>query len=97
MLKNSYIPSQAMRSWEADALPHAIGALDNDGWAVTIADTPNYVSFGPYVSDIPTGDHVGIWKMMVDDNTNDNFDIVRIDVNDATVGQILATRTVKRS
>ncbi len=84
------------QTWAASSLPHVIGYADVDGWAVTAGTGSNYLSYGPYAV-IGAGDHVAAFKLMVDNNSADNAQIVTIDINDATANVSLGSRTILRS
>lgn len=91
----------ASEQWQAadSALGHKTGRLDTDGWLCQVGvDAPNlHMIYGPYVTTLPAGDNTAQFRMSIDNNTADNANIVTIDVNDATSGQVLATQTVTRT
>jgi hypothetical protein len=80
----------------ADSTHHRIGRKDGKGWSVTPQDGANHLNFGPYTSMIAPGPNVATFRLMIDDNTADNANIVNLDVNDATsdkvLGELLVTR-----
>lgn len=87
------------RIWEAEGpnLYHQIGRADGEGWsASTPIDPVAYLVYGPYVTDIPVGENVAVFKMLVDNNTADNLMVIRLDVYDATAGTVLAQRDITR-
>lgn len=94
--KSSILASQAMMSWEAEDLRHATGYAESDGWAASVENPQRHMTFGPYTTDIPVGSHDAVWKLMVDNNTADNVDVVTLDAYDSTAGEMLASRTLTR-
>lgn len=91
------VVSQFATSWEAEALPHVIGYADGDGWAANVTLSSNFLTYGPYSTNVPVGQRVGVWRMMIDvRDVADNSPVVTLDVYDATAGQQLASRTVTR-
>jgi len=87
---------QHMQSWEAESLPHNVGYADGEGWAASVSNGPQHMTYGPYTTNISIGDHVAAWKLMVDNVTADNADVVQIDIGDATTYETLASRTLTR-
>ncbi|SFT27699.1 GxGYxYP domain-containing protein [Paenibacillus sp. BC26] len=83
---------------EGTAALHNSGHLDGNGWLSQVGiDTANqYMVYGPYVTDVPTGTNTAYFDMIVDNNTANNDVIVTLDVRDNVNGQILATRNVTR-
>lgn len=85
-----------MQSWEAEALPHRVGFAEDDGWAANVSTASDYMTFGPYSRSVPPGDRVGVWRMLIDNNTADDATVVKLEVYDFTALQVLATRVVRR-
>ena len=85
--------------WEAATeLFHLIGRADGDGWSADPAqDSPGFLTFGPYVVDVPSGQHTAAFRLKVDDVSADNLPVVKVDVHHFTTSQILAERIVHRS
>lgn len=86
-----------MQSWEAEDLPHRVGFTEDDGWAANVSTASDYMTFGPYSPSVPPGDRVGVWRMLIDNNTADDATIVKLEVYDFTARQVLATRVVRRN
>ena len=80
------------------ALSHVIGQADGDGWSANLAQntTQNWLSYGPYTTDVPVGNNVAVFKLMIDTNQGPNDTVVGIDVNDGTIQQRLALRFITR-
>jgi YD repeat-containing protein len=89
--------SQSMRAWEGENLPHVVGYADGEGWAASVSSSSGTLVFGPYTTAIPAGNHIAVWKMLVDNNTVDERPVVTIDVNDYATGKLLAQTTVFRN
>ena len=83
---------------EGSQVSHATGHLDTDGWLCqTGVDTANAdMVYGPYVTTIPEGKNQAFYAIKVDNNTANNDNIVRIEVNDSTAGGVLAYRDITR-
>ncbi|MRN54695.1 GxGYxYP domain-containing protein [Paenibacillus monticola] len=77
---------------------HSTGHLDGNNWIVQTGIDPgnNFMIYGPYETDIPTGTNSAFFELAVDNNTANNDAIVRIDVRDNTSGQTLAARDITR-
>jgi hypothetical protein len=87
----------AQLTWSAQALSHNIGRADGDGWSANIAqDEEGHLQYGPYTTQVAAGTHTAVWNLMIDNNTADNRQVVRLDVYDATADTILASRDVTR-
>jgi len=89
------------RSWVAQdsALGHSIGRRTNaTDWSANVAqDNAGYLQFGPYVSSVPVGENVAVWALQVDNNSADNYPIVKLEVSDFDAGQkILGSRVITR-
>lgn len=85
------------QTFEAENMYHQIGRADADGWSVNVTDTPNrYLSYGPYTTAIASGARTATFRLMLDNVTADNNQILTLDVYDASTGRILATRTLTR-
>ena len=88
---------QFAASWEAESLPHVVGYADGNGWAANVTISPNFLTYGPYTSNVPVGSHVAVWRMMIDvSNVPDNSAVATIDINDVTTMQQLASKTLYR-
>lgn len=83
---------------ESAALYHSTGRAESDGWSATVSkDTPGAaLSFGPYASDWGSGNVSVTFDLMVDNNTQDNSNVVTIDIYDYTATQELTSRTITR-
>lgn len=76
---------------------HEIGRADSDGWSANMAqDTMGFLQYGPYVSGLSAGLHTAKWLLAVDNNTADNYPVVRLEVTDFDTQEVLASRDVKR-
>lgn len=83
--------------WVFESTYHEIGRADSGGWSAnTKDDSRGYLTYGPYTTSIPVGWNTASCDLMVDNNTADDYDVVTLDVHDATSGQVLASRTVRR-
>lgn len=67
--------------------------------ANTAAHEAGYLSFGPYDNQWGDRNVTVTFRMLIDNNSADNFDVVTLDVFDATTQSVVpgGTRVVKRS
>lgn len=99
--RQSVVAINAMtNSWvgQSPALGHIIGFADADGWAANVNTQPNnYLVYGPYTP-VAAGSHVAGYKILVDNNDNDNLSIALLEINDAdkstSLGSLVITRTM---
>ena len=92
-------PTPFSRTYQAEGtlLSHGIGRADGDGWSANTAqDSPGHLVYGPYATDIPTGSRSVIFRMLVDNNTANNDNVVTVDVYNADSGTTLASQVVSR-
>lgn len=75
---------------------HQLGYSDGNGWAANTASSPRsgYLAYGPYAT--LAGKSRADFYLMVDNNSADNLVVVVIDVRDATTGEVLARKEVRR-
>ncbi len=83
-------------SWEAEALWHATGFADADGWAANTSSAAGTMLYGPFVA-IPVGPHVAAFRMMIDAPSHATDTIVWIDVYDATTSEYLGSQAIARN
>lgn len=84
------------KAWEAESLPHATGFAEADGWAANVLQPAGHMTYGPYTPDVPPGARTAVWRILVDHVAGAD-DVAILDVFDATAGEVLATRTLKRN
>jgi len=86
--------------WEAEGrgLSHKMGRAEADGWSCQVGtDAANdHMVYGPYDTTVPAGHNNAEFRVMVDDNTENDDPVVRLEVNDNSAGQLLASLTVTR-
>lgn len=93
----NYTNEYVARAYGANNFYHGIGRADDGGWSANTAqDAPGFLQYGPYVSDIPAGNRIAIFTMMIDNNTANNDGVVSIDVFNATTGTVLASKVITR-
>lgn len=85
-------------TYESEQLSfHQIGRRDGDGWSVNVRDTPGrYMTYGPYTTAVPSGNRTATFRLLLDNVTADNNLILTIDVFDATTGNVLTRRDIRR-
>ncbi|QDT36052.1 Cadherin domain protein [Stratiformator vulcanicus] len=83
---------------ESAAFYHQIGVAQADGWRAKVGvDTPGqFMAYGPYSHSVPAGDHVATYRLLVDNHTANNANVVKIDVVDAARQQVLTSRILTR-
>lgn len=88
----------ATTSWEAEdaSLGHTTGFAEGDGWAGGTSSAAGYLTYGPYVSTLAAGERTALWTMRIDSNVGDEQPIVRLEVYDATQGDVITDRTLTR-
>ncbi|MCB9653609.1 MAG: hypothetical protein H6729_05710 [Deltaproteobacteria bacterium] len=87
-----------VRRYSGRSLSHLIGRpAGADGWSVVTTDGAGFLAYGPYVKDLPQRQMSASFELAVDNNTADDSSVVRLDVYDATSGDILAAKTLYRS
>lgn len=88
----------ATTSWEAEgaAIGHNVGFAEGDGWAANTASAAGFMTYGPYVGSLAAGEHTALWTLMIDNNDYDEQPIVRLEVYDATQGDVITDRTLTR-
>ncbi|MDC0707054.1 GxGYxYP family putative glycoside hydrolase [Stigmatella sp. ncwal1] len=84
---------------EGTQIRHGTGHLDGNGWvAQTSIDAANqFLTYGPYASDIPVGSNTAFFDLSIDNNTANNDIVVTVDVRDNTTGAVLASRDITRT
>ena len=92
------VTPQFPTAWLAtsSSLGHNTGRAEGGGWAAVVSDPAGAMIYGPYTPAVPAGAHVAAFRMMVDNNTADNLQVVLLDVWDATASQQLAARQLTR-
>jgi hypothetical protein len=76
---------------------HEQGNKEGDGWACNTGEhSKNFMVYGPYTTDIPAGNHNAVFRMMTDNNTANNGNVVVIEVHDFYSMEILSARTITR-
>jgi len=86
----------AATNWEAESVSHATGFADGDGWAGNTSSAQHFLTFGPYVTTVAAGDRTALWTLMIDSNVGDEGPVVRLEVYDATQGDVITDRTLTR-
>jgi hypothetical protein len=78
-------------------LQHRSGAASGSGWATDTTERQNsYITFGPYVDQLPAGAYLARFELEIDDNHADAATVASLDVNDAT-RMVLARRDLART
>jgi hypothetical protein len=90
---------EALDFWEAEGpdVRHEIGAARDDAWAARAGRHEiGFLSRGPNVADLTPGTYVAAFNLWIDDQAADNRRVASLDVYDATTGEILAKRNIRR-
>ncbi len=90
----------AIATYEAEggSMGHLTGYQTSTGWrAVIYCTSGTYLAYGPYVSNLPTGNLTARFWLSVDNHTADNSNIARIEVSDYTAGTIIAQQVLTRN
>ena len=87
--------------WDAagPTLLHKTGRLETDGWLCQVGiDTANeHMIYGPYDTTVPAGPNTAEFRLSIDNNTADNAQVVRLEVNDRTADQVIASQVITRT
>ena len=73
-----------------------VGKKESDCVTATTSDDKGYMVYGPYISGLSYGDKEVTFRMKTDNNTADNEVVARIEVNDADLGGIIASKEIRR-
>jgi hypothetical protein len=79
----------------ADSPYHRLGRADGLGWSAQNAGN-DFLNYGPYTNVVGPGLNVATFRLMVDDMTGDDIDVVNLDVNDPDKNKVLAELRVTR-
>ena len=86
----------ATTNWEAESVSHYTGFAEADGWAANTSSAGSFLTAGAAIV-LPAGDHAALWTLMIDNNTSaDEGAVVRLEVYDATQGDVITDRTLTR-
>lgn len=93
------VTPQFPQAWSAtnSAIGHFIGRAEGTAWSASVTDPVGYMSYGPYTTGVSVGSHVAAFRLMVDNNTVNNANVVMLDVWDATSAGPIASRQLTRS
>jgi subtilisin family serine protease len=83
----------------ASQLPSSTGIVSANGWCreANMNDhSQGFLIYGPYTTRVPVGANTATWRLVVDNNTNDDSNIVRLEVVDANDSTVLASRDISR-
>ncbi len=91
------VPQAVIATYEAESdLSHQCGSAITGGWRATTANRYCYMANGPYVQTLPAKKLTGRFWLRVDNNTQDDYTIVRLDVYDSTGGIQLMAQSINR-
>ncbi|GLS24610.1 hypothetical protein GCM10007877_03240 [Marinibactrum halimedae] len=78
-------------------LNRKVGRENIDGsWGVVADDQRDHMLYGPYKSWSYLGGGLVNFRMKIENNTADNHEIIFLDLYDATEGEVIASRAVRR-
>lgn len=92
------VTPQFPTAWSATdpAIGHYVGRAEGSAWSASATDAASFMSYGPYTANVSIGSHVAAFRMLVDNNTANNANVVLLDVFDTTSLITLASRQVTR-
>ena len=82
-------------NYPALQLQHQVGQPEQDGWSVN-AGQVGHMLYGPYVRTLPHAPMIADIRLKVDNNTAENHVVLSFDVYDASTGQTLAFKQIRR-
>jgi len=95
--KSTNIVYKKTWSLSEPVIGHGTGRLDEEGWSAnTQQDSEGFLTFGPYVKDVPVGTWEINWPLMIDNHSADNAKVVRLEVFDVDADEILSFREIGR-
>lgn len=78
-------------------LQHANGFASGTAWATNVSYPANVeITYGPYTSQLGSGNFLARFTLMIDNNSADNLKIITVDVNDAAHGHVLMALDINR-
>jgi YD repeat-containing protein len=77
------------------ALGHSTGFPDLNGWAVNIYQATGYMIYGPYTA-LSAGNYAASWRIMIDNNIDNDVHVASLGVYDATASEQLASLSLTR-
>jgi len=81
----------------SEQLPHLIGQRDGYTWSANVAShSTGYLSYGPYIETVPTGQHLATWRLKIDTISGSNDVVVTIDVSRDYGATTLASLDIHR-
>lgn len=90
------LPCSTNLTWDAQDINLGekyarIGRPDvENSWSVNAdQNQQGYMQYGPYTTQINAGKHIAMWLLMIDDNSHDDFEMIRLEVNDYSANQTL--------
>lgn len=78
------------------SMGHLFGNASGNAWETTVLDGPGFMSYGPYIKQIPVGAASAVFSLMIDNVTADNSTVLRLEAYDFISNKVLAYRIVKR-
>ena len=90
------VPPVTRHEVEGRTFGHEIGRREGEGWSAdTNLDRQGFLAFGPYLSLSP-GAFTADFRLLVDNNTADDLEVVRIEAAETATGHVLAKREIRR-
>jgi len=81
----------------AEQLQHSVGRRENSAWSANVAqDGAGYMTSGPNITTLPTGQHTATWRLNIDNNSADNAVVLTIDVTKGGGAIALASLQIRR-
>ncbi len=82
----------------AEQISHQVGARNGFAWSASVAaHAAGFMTFGPYITTVPAGQHQVAWRLKIDTSQGANDLAVTIDVTRANGTQVLASRQLRRA
>eukprot|EP01113_Clastostelium_recurvatum_P044245 TRINITY_DN7451_c1_g1_i1.p1 TRINITY_DN7451_c1_g1~~TRINITY_DN7451_c1_g1_i1.p1 ORF type:complete len:525 (+),score=77.20 TRINITY_DN7451_c1_g1_i1:11-1585(+) len=78
---------------------HQTGFKNGNAWSATIQSSKNeYLTYGPYLANVSSSQSLVVeFLLSIDNNDADDLEVVVVDVNDASVQQVITSKSIRRT
>lgn len=98
LIKTSLIEGYQYDAVTDFKLGHNVGRENGDYWTTNITeDSSGFLSFGPYETRLDPGEWTVVWSMMIDNNTINNENVVRLEIYEPDSNTVIAEKNISRN